>query len=78
MQTAKSTRLSIVKQGLSDVLERHDELPPSARVRELRGKALSFERVVRGWDTQPPSIDQRAAMTKCVIDLNIEVMSVDK
>lgn len=78
MQSAKSTRLSIVKQGLTDILERLAELPNSARVRELRAKAMSYERAARTWDTQPPSEEQRSAMMRCVIDLNVEVMGADK
>lgn len=78
MQSAKSTRLSIVKQGLTDILERLAEMPSTPRVRELRAKALTYERAARTWDTQPPSEEQRSAMMKCVIDLNVEVMSVDK
>ncbi len=74
MSPAKSTRLSIAKQGLTDILERLSEMPPSARVRELRAKAMAFERVVRNWDRSPPSEEQRAAMMKCVIDLNVETM----
>ena len=78
MQSAKSTRLSIVRQGLTDILERLAEMPVSPRVRELRSKAMTYERAVRGWDAQPPSDETRTAMMKCVIDLNVEVMGIDK
>lgn len=78
MQSAKSTRLSIVKQGLTDILERLAEMPPSPRVRELRAKAMTFERAVRTWDAQPPSEETRSAMMRCVIDLNVEVMGAGK
>jgi hypothetical protein len=56
MPPAKSTRVSIAKQGLTDILERLSEMEPSARVRELRGKAMAYERVVRNWDRTPPSV----------------------
>ncbi|MEO8878318.1 MAG: hypothetical protein ABI461_22175 [Polyangiaceae bacterium] len=75
MPPAKSTRVSIAKQGLTDILERLSEMPPSARVRELRAKAMAYERVVRNWERTPPSEEQRGAMMKCVIDLNVETMS---
>jgi hypothetical protein len=78
MQSAKSTRLSIVKQGLTDILERLAEMPGSPRVRELRAKAMTYERAVRTWDTQAPSEEQRSAMMRCVIDLNVEVMTANK
>ncbi len=78
MQSAKSTRLSIVKQGLTDILERVAEMPSTPRVRELRAKALTYERAVRSWDMQAPSEEQRSAMMRCVIDLNVEVMSAGK
>ena len=74
MPPAKSTRVSIAKQGLTDILERLSEMAPSPRVRELRAKAMAYERVVRNWDRSPPSEEQRAAMMKCVIDLNVETM----
>ncbi|MEO8801158.1 MAG: hypothetical protein ABI551_24920 [Polyangiaceae bacterium] len=75
MPPAKSTRVSIAKQGLTDILERLSEMEPCARVRELRAKAMAYERVVRNWDRTPPSEEQRGAMMKCVIDLNVETMN---
>ena len=74
MATDKSTRLAIVEQSLEDILERLDSLPATPRLRELRAKARVYERAVRAWPTQPPSEEQRGAMLKCVIELNVEVM----
>lgn len=78
MDYAKSTRFSIVEQGLADALERLNEMPASERVRELRAKAMSFERAYRTWATQPPSEEQRAALTRSVLDLNVEVIALGR
>jgi hypothetical protein len=75
---AKSTRFAIVKHALHDVLERLGEMPVNARVRALRAKALSYERAVNAWSVHPPSEEQRAAMLKCVIDLNVEVIQIGR
>ncbi len=75
---AQSTRLAIVKQSLADILERLAEMPATPSVRDLRAKATSYERVVRTWDTRPPSEPERAAMLKAVIDLNVEVIAAGK
>jgi hypothetical protein len=74
----ESTRLAIVTQSLADTLERLREMAPSARVRELRAKALSFERIVRGWTTHPPTDQERAAMVRAVLELNVEVMGAGR
>jgi hypothetical protein len=39
----ESTRLAIVQQALSDIVERLAEMPTSPRVVELRHKASSFD-----------------------------------
>jgi hypothetical protein len=78
MTSFKSTRMSIVEQSLADMLDRLDSMEASPRVRELRSKARAFDRAVRGWATQPPSEEQRAAMVKCVIELHVEVMELGK
>jgi hypothetical protein len=74
MAAGKSTRLSIVEQSLEDILDRLESLPASARARELRAKARVYERAVRQWPAHPPTEEQRSAMLKCVIELNVEVM----
>jgi hypothetical protein len=74
----ESTRLSICKQALDDILERLNEMPATPRVRELRAKATSYERVVRAWDARPPTEQERSAMLKNVIDLNVEVIAAGK
>lgn len=78
MAATKSVRLSIVQQSLADTLERLQELEASPRVRELLAKALVFERSVRGWRTTPPTEPERAALTRSVLDLNVEVMELAK
>jgi len=74
----KSTRFSIVTQSLEDSLERLRELPATPRVRELRTKALAYERAVRAWSLTPPTEEQRAAMVKLVLEMNVEVMTLSK
>ncbi len=78
MAAGKSTRLSIVEQSLEDILDRLENLPASARARELRAKARVYERAVRQWPAQPPTEEQRSAMLKCVIELNVEVMEIGR
>src|SRR5438045_461357 len=80
MSSAKSTRLAIVEQSLADILERLSEIHPTesnaVKVRELRTKALAYDRTVRGWTVHPPSEAQRSAMLKLVLELNMAVMQV--
>jgi hypothetical protein len=78
MPKAGSTRLAIVDQSLTDTIERLSELPPGPRVRELRAKAEGFERALRTWSARPPTEEQRAALLKLVLDLNVEVMSLGR
>jgi hypothetical protein len=73
-----STRLAIVRQALDDIIERLDEMPESPRFVELRKKAESYGRVVRRWDTEPPTEGARAAMLKSVLELNVEVIEAGK
>ena len=73
-----STRLAIVERSLVDTVERLSELPPGPRVRELRAKAESFERALRTWSARPPTEDQRSALLKLVLDLNMDVMTLGR
>ncbi len=75
MAATKSTRMHIVLQSLTDALERLRELPATPRVRELMTRALQYERAVRSWNVHPPSEEQRAAMVKLALELNVEVMA---
>jgi hypothetical protein len=74
----RSTRLAIVEQSLADTLERLRELPAGPRVRELRAKAEGYERALRAWMVRPPSEEQRAALLKLVLELNVEVMALGR
>jgi hypothetical protein len=74
----RSTRINIVEQSLADTLERLSELGASARVRELRMKAQGFDRAVKAWSLTPPTEQQRQAMMKLVLELNVEVIQVSK
>jgi hypothetical protein len=73
-----STRLAIVEQSLSDTIERLSDMPPGPRVRELRNKAEGFERAHRAWSVRPPTEEQRSALLKLVLDLNVEVMAFSR
>jgi hypothetical protein len=75
---AESTRLQIVQQALSDIVERLAEMPTSPRVVELRHKATSYDVVVKTWETRAPTETARAAMLKSVLDLSVEVMEAGK
>lgn len=76
--TDGSTRLAIVEKSLIDTLERLRDLPPGPRVRELRTKAEGFERALRGWSVRPPTEEQRSALLKLVLELNVEVMALGR
>jgi hypothetical protein len=54
------------------------DLPATARTRELRAKAQTYERAVRAWAILPPSEEQRSAMVKLVLELNMEVITLSK
>jgi hypothetical protein len=73
-----STRLNIVDQALTDTIERLNELPPGPRVRELRAKAEGFERALRTWAVRPPTEEQRSALLKLVLELNLETMALGR
>jgi hypothetical protein len=75
---AGSTRLAIVEQSLNDTLERLRELPAGPRVRELRAKVEGYQRALRAWTVRPPSEEQRAALLKLVLELNVEVMGLGR
>lgn len=78
MAAAKSTRLAITQHALEDTLERLEDMPSHADVRALRAKAMSYVRAIHGWAIQTPSPEQRAALMKCVLDLNVEVMALSR
>jgi hypothetical protein len=82
MAAGKSTRLAIVEQSLSDILERLADLHPTEatiiKLRELRTKAFAYERTTKAWVTTPPSEAQRQAMLKLVLELNVAVMELSK
>jgi hypothetical protein len=73
-----STRLAIVEQSLNDTLERLSELPAGPRARELRTKAEAFQRALRTWAMRPPTEEQRAALLRLVLELNVEVMALGR
>jgi hypothetical protein len=74
----RSTRLAIVEQALIDTLERLRDLPPGPRVRELRTKAEVYERALRAWTTRPPTEEQRSALLRLVLELNVEVIDLGR
>jgi hypothetical protein len=73
-----STRLAIVEQAIVDTVERLRDMTPSPRVRELKAKADSYERALRAWVTRPPTEEQRAALLKLVLELNVEVIALGR
>jgi hypothetical protein len=70
-----STRLAIVEKALTDTVERLNELPAGPRVRELRARAEGFQRALRTWVVTPPTEEQRSALLKLVLELNVETMT---
>jgi hypothetical protein len=39
---------------------------------------MTFERAYKTWDTHPPSEEQRAALTRSVLDLSVEVLALGR
>jgi hypothetical protein len=74
----ESTRLAIVEQSLIDTMERLRDLTPGPRVRELRSKAEGYERALRACVSRPPTEEQRAALLRLVLELNVEVIALGK
>jgi hypothetical protein len=74
----ESTRLAIVGQAIADTLERLQELGPGPRARELRAKAEGYERAHRAWVSRPPTEEQRSALLRLVLELNVEVIDLGK
>jgi hypothetical protein len=72
----RSTRLTIVEQSLDDSLERLRDLPPAPRVRDVRARVEGYQRTHRAWSLRPPTEDQRAALVKLVLELNVGVMAL--
>jgi hypothetical protein len=73
-----SIRLSIVEQALIDAQERLRDMTASPRSRELRAKAEGYERALRAWVTRPPTEEQRQALLKLVLELNVEVIALGR
>jgi hypothetical protein len=73
-----SIRFDIVRTALADIVERLAEMPLTPEVRELRIQAASFSRVVREWDTMPPSEQQRAQVMSSIIDLDVKVIALGR
>ena len=73
-----SIRFDIVRAALADIVERLAEMPLTPEVRELRIQAASFSRVLREWDTTPPSEEQRSSVTSSIIDLDVRVIALGR
>lgn len=73
-----STRLAIVERSLQDTLERLADLPAGPKVRELRAKAEGYQRALRAWSVMPPTEEQRSALLKLVLELNVEAMALGR
>jgi hypothetical protein len=78
MEGQSSTRLAIVMQSLADSLERLREMPVTPQVRALKARATAYQRAVQGWAVHTPGEEQRAAMVKLVLDLNVEVIALGR
>jgi hypothetical protein len=73
-----SVRWSIVEKSLDDTLERLRELPAGPSARKVRAKAQGYERALRAWSTCPPTEEQRGALLKLVLELNMEVRALGR
>ena len=70
----QTTRFSIVEHALADVVERLTELPKSPDAEKLRALAHDYEGQMNRWRAQPPGEEERAALLRGVLDLNVEVI----
>jgi len=70
--------LAIGEQSLIDTLERLREIAPGPRARELRARAEGYERALRAWVNRPPTEEQRAALLRLVLELNVDVIALGR
>jgi hypothetical protein len=45
-------------------------------LRELRARVEGYQRTHRAWSLRPPTEEQRAALVKLVLELNVDVMAL--
>jgi hypothetical protein len=63
----------IVRGALDEAVARLDELSPSPEMRNLRVRALAYRAALDRWLVLPPSEEQRSALMRVVLELDIEV-----
>lgn len=71
---SRSTRLAIVRKALDDAIARLDEIPATTETRRLRVRAMTYYGALQRWQTTPPSVEQREALVKVVLELHVAVM----
>jgi hypothetical protein len=64
-----------IEDALGTLTDMLDEMTETPHTRELRAKARSYERLVKGWATTPPSTAQRGATFDLVSDLHLKVVA---
>jgi hypothetical protein len=63
---------------LAEVFDVLKELPSSPHVRELLGRATSYELAVRRWESAPPSAAQRSALFDLVTELHAKTTEAQR
>jgi hypothetical protein len=68
----------LLAEMIAAILERLDGIEDSPHKRELRARALSYERIVRNWTTVAPSGPQRDAAFELVTELHAKVIEAGR
>lgn len=68
-------RLAILQEAMEEVNDALRTMDASPRVRELRSRAASYERILAGWSYRPPTEAQASAMLECVMELHALVIA---
>jgi hypothetical protein len=68
----------LLAEMIAAILERLGRIEDSPHKRELRARALSYERIVRNWATVAPSGPQRDAAFELVAELHAKVIEAGR
>ena len=72
--THRTSVRALIEEALAAVVAAVEGMTPGAKARELRAKADSFARVLRQWDSTPPSSAQQEALRELVFHLHEKVL----
>jgi len=62
-----------LEKAIAELVRELQEMAATPHIRELRGKATTYARVIANWATYSPTVPQRQAMLECVAELQEKV-----